>query len=72
MKSNRFGKISGKWGPNSIKVQNGQVYQRERIANTLFQLNTIWLDYKKAFDSVPHEWLIYALKLAKVPPQLGS
>ena len=35
-------------------------------------LITIWLDYKKAFDSVPHEWLIYALKLAKVPPQLVS
>ena len=33
---------------------------------------TIWLDYKKAFDSVPHEWLIYALKLAKVPPHLVS
>ena len=33
---------------------------------------TIWLDYKKAFDTVPHEWLIYALKLAKVPPQLVS
>ena len=35
-------------------------------------LFTIWLDYKKAFDSVPHECLIYALKLAKVPPQLAS
>ena len=35
-------------------------------------LFTIWLDYKKAFDSVPHEWLIYALKLAKVRPQLVS
>ena len=31
---------------------------------------TIWLDYKKAFDSVPHEWLLYALQLAKVPAQL--
>ena len=33
---------------------------------------TFWLDCKKAFDSVPHEWLIYALKLAKAPPQLVS
>ena len=30
----------------------------------------IWPDYKKAFDSVPHEWLLYALQLAKVPAQL--
>ena len=27
-----------------------------------------WLDYRKAFDIVPHEWLLIALKLAKVPP----
>ena len=27
----------------------------------------IWLDYKKAFDSVPHDWIIESLKLAKVP-----
>ena len=31
---------------------------------------TAWLDYKKVFDSVPHEWQLYALKLAKVPAQL--
>ena len=31
---------------------------------------TVWLDYKKAFHSVPHEWLLYALQLAKVPAQL--
>ena len=31
---------------------------------------TVWLDYKNAFDSVPHKWLLYALQLAKVPAQL--
>ena len=35
-------------------------------------LFTIWLDYKKAFDSVPHECLTYVLNLAEVPPQLVS
>ena len=28
----------------------------------------IWLDYKKAFDSVRHSWLLKLLELAKVPP----
>ena len=42
------------------------------VRKTRHNLFIIWLDYKKAFDFVPHEWLIYALKLAKVPPQLVS
>ena len=35
----------------------------KRRKNALY----IWLDYKKAFDSVPHSWLIKSLELAKVP-----
>ena len=34
----------------------------KRRKNVLY----IWLDYKKAFDSVPHSWLIKSLELAKV------
>ena len=30
-------------------------------------LYTVWLDYQKAFDSVPHSWMIKAYELAKVP-----
>ena len=30
-------------------------------------LITVWLDYQKAFDSVPHEWQMKSLELAKVP-----
>ena len=30
-------------------------------------LSMIWLDYKKAYDSVPHAWIIEALRLAKIP-----
>ena len=33
-------------------------------------LLTVWLDYRKAFDSVPHDWIIKALQLAKVPKNL--
>ena len=31
---------------------------------------TVWLDYQKAFDSVPHSWIIESLELAKVPPTI--
>ena len=30
----------------------------------------MWFDYKKAFDSVPHDWIVKALQLAKVPPKI--
>ena len=35
-------------------------------------LVTMWLDYQKAFDSVPHQWLIKALQLAKLPQVIIS
>ena len=35
-------------------------------------LFVMWFDYKKAFDSVPHNWILKALELAKVPPNLIS
>ena len=40
------------------------------MKNKKRNLYTVWLDYRKAFDSVPHEWLLYALKLAKVPQKI--
>ena len=33
-------------------------------------LTKVWLDYKKTPDSVPHSWLIYSVKLAKLPPDI--
>ncbi|XP_017772566.1 PREDICTED: uncharacterized protein LOC108559732 [Nicrophorus vespilloides] len=29
-----------------------------------------WIDYKKAFDSVPHSWIIAVLKIYKVNPTI--
>ena len=39
----------------------------EECKNNRQNLICISLDYKKAFDSIPHDWIIEALKLAKVP-----
>jgi hypothetical protein len=30
----------------------------------------VWIDYKKAFDSVPHSWLIECMRMFKVNEQL--
>ena len=30
----------------------------------------MWFDYKKSFDYISHQWLIEALKLAKIPDML--
>ena len=29
-------------------------------------LSVMWIDYKKAYDSIPHSWLVEALKLYKI------
>ena len=42
----------------------------DQVKKNRHSLITIWLGYKKAFDSVPHEWLSSALKLAKVPKKI--
>ena len=33
-------------------------------------LSTAWIDYRNAFDSVPHSWLLRVLELYKVSPTI--
>ena len=33
-------------------------------------LSTAWIDYKNAFDSVPHSWILRCLELFKISPTL--
>ena len=47
-----------------IKVVSEEVRRYHR------NLDTIWLDYKKAFDSIPHEWIIETLWLTKVTDRI--
>ena len=46
------------------KIVLDQVKQQRK---NLFMM---WFDYRKAFDSVPHSWIIKALHLAKVPEKV--
>ena len=39
----------------------------EEVTQNRRNLMTFWLDHKKAFDSVPHSWIVEALKLARIP-----
>ena len=33
-------------------------------------VSTVWVDYKKAFDSVPHSWIRRCLQMYKIHPVL--
>ena len=44
----------------------------DEVINYKRSVVTAWLDYQKTFDSVPHEWPLTDLKLAKVPPLVIS
>ena len=39
----------------------------EEVTSARKNLVTVWLDYQKGLDSVPHTWIIKSLQLAKVP-----
>ena len=42
----------------------------ENCKRTKRNLSTAWIDYKKAFDSVPHSWIIKCLKMLKINPSV--
>ena len=35
-------------------------------------LSAAWIDYRKAFDSVPHKWILKSLEIYKVSPMIRS
>ena len=42
----------------------------EEVKSNRHNLATAWLDYKKAFDSVSHTWLVKSLELTKIPVKI--
>ena len=58
----------GSWGCVDQLFINKNVM--EEISKHHRSAFCMWLDYRKAYDSISHEWLIKCLELAKVPPEL--
>ena len=56
------------WGCTEHLLINKMV--SDEVISNRRNLCTVWLDYQKAFDSVPHSWLIKALELAKIPTEI--
>ena len=44
----------------------------EEVKTKKRNLSTAWIDYKKAFDSVPHSWILKTLEIYKVCPTITS
>ena len=58
----------GSWGCSDQLLINKMIY--DQVAGNRRNLVTMWLEYKKAFDSIPHSWLIRSVELAKVPGKI--
>ena len=66
--SDQAGAKKGMWGCADELLINKTVC--EEVKQHCRNLCTVWLDYKKAYDSIPHEWILTALRLAKIPEHL--
>ena len=58
----------GSWGCTDQLLINKMIY--DEVTSNRRNLMTVWLDYKKVFDSVPHSWIIRSLEMAKVPEKI--
>ena len=56
------------WGCIEQLLINKMIQQE--VVKHQRNLLVVWMDYQKAFDSISHDWLLKALRLAKVPEKL--
>ena len=55
----------GSWGCTDQLLINKMILDEAKQHRR--NLLMMWFDYKKAFDSVPHDWILKALELAQAP-----
>ena len=58
----------GVWGCTDQLLINKIIL--DEVRSNQRNLFMMWFAYKKAFDSIPHQWLIEALKFGKIPDML--
>ena len=58
----------GVWGTVEQLLINKSIMKEARSMRR--NLVTVWPDYRKPFDSIPHDRLLEALRLAKIPQHL--
>ena len=59
---------AGSWGCADQLIINKMVH--DEVKKYRRNIVMMWFDYQKAFDSVPHDWIIKSLELAKVPQKV--
>ena len=58
----------GSYGCKNQLLMNKMLLENAKSKHR--NLSTAWIDYKKAFDSVPHFWILRCLELFKISPTL--
>ena len=58
----------GSYGCKDQLLINKMILEDSKVKKK--NLSTAWVDYRKAFDSVPHSWIIRALEIYRISPAL--
>ena len=58
----------GSYGCKDQLLMNKMVL--EHCNSNTKNLSVAWIDYKKAFDSIPHDWIIKAMEMYRVAPEI--
>lgn len=64
------GCIKGSLGCKEALLLNKKILEDAKRKNK--NLSTAWIDYQKAYDSVPHKWILKTLEIYKIHPNIIS